>query len=143
MKEMQFVIEIQAPKQKIWDVMWQDATFREWAGLIDPGTHIVGELTEGNEIQFISGNGYGVTSLVEKLIAGEFMQFRHSADTQNSGTEERAKEWTGGKETYTLTEANGVTSLTAVFDVPQELEEYFATAYPKAFAKVKELAENV
>lgn len=141
MKPMQFTIEIKAPKDKVWDTMWQDKTFREWAGIIDPGTYMKGELKEGNEIEFISGNGYGVTSLVEKLTPGEYLLLRHQADTQDSGQRERENEWTGGAETYTLTEKEGVTTLTTVFDVPSEMEDYFAENYPKAFERVKALAE--
>lgn len=139
---MQFTVAIQAPKQTVWDILWQDKTFREWAGIIDPGTYMIGELKQGNEIQFISGNGYGVTSLVDKLTPGDFLLLRHSADTQDNGKQERDKQWTGGSESYVLAEKDGTTTLTAVFDVPLELEEYFATAYPKAFARVKELTEE-
>ena len=88
MNEMQFVVEIRAVKERVWDTLWQDQTFRQWAGIIDPGTYMVGELKEGNEIQFISGNGYGVTSLVEKLVPGELLLLKHRADTQDRPTEE-------------------------------------------------------
>ena len=142
MKELQFTIEINAPKEKVWDTMWQDEVFRQWAGLIDPGTYMVGDLAVGNEVQFISGNGYGVTSLVEKLSDGEYLLLRHSADTQDVGERERDKQWTGGKEEYTLTETDGITTLTIAFDVPPELEEIMNTSYPKAMGKLKELTEE-
>lgn len=143
MKDMQFTIQINATKEKVWKTLWQDGTFREWAGLIDPGTYMVGELREGNEVQFISAeNGYGVTSLVDKVAENEFLRLKHRADTQDTGTKSREDEWTGGQEEYTLTEENGVTTLTAVFGVPEKMEEYFNDAYPKAFARVKELAEQ-
>lgn len=140
---MQFTIDIHATKQTVWDVLWQDATFREWAGIVDPGTYMKGELKEGGEVQFISAeNGYGVTSLVEKLTPGEFLQLRHESDTQDSGTQERAKEWTGGTETYTLAENDGTTTLTVAFGVPLKMVDYFKDAYPKALERVKEQAEN-
>lgn len=142
MKELQFQVEIQAPKDRVWDTLWQDATFRQWAGIIDPGTHLVGDLIEGNEVQFISGNGYGVTSLVEKLIESELLVFKHRADTKESGAQERADEWTGGRESYELSEENHTTKLTATFDVPEEMENYFRDTYPKALEQVKILAEN-
>ncbi len=104
---------------------------------------MVGDLKQGNEIQFISAeNGYGVTSLVEKLTPGEFLLLRHSADTQETGTREREKEWTGGTESYLLAETDGTTTLTAAFDVPPELEEYFEINYPRALERVKTLAEK-
>lgn len=143
MNEMTFTIDIQASKETVWDTLWQDKTLREWAGIIDPGTYMEGELIEGNEVEFISAeNGYGVTSLVEKVVPNEYVLLRHSADTQDSGEASREKQWTGGAESYTLLEQNGITTLTTAFDVPTELEEYFTTTYPKALQRVKELAEK-
>lgn len=142
MKEMQFSIEIRATKKQVWDTLWQDETFRQWAGIIDPGTRMVGELKEGNEVQFISANGYGVTSLVAKLMPGEFLLLKHRADTQENGKRERKNEWTGGEEAYSLTEKDGTVTLIAAFDVPPELEEYFLVNYSKALEKIKVLAEG-
>ena len=142
MKQMQFSIDIYATKEKVWDTLRQDETFREWASIIDPGTYMVGDLEVGNEIQFLSASGYGVTSLVEKLVPNEFLLLRHQADTQDSGKRERKKEWTGGEESYTLAEKNGTTTLTVAFGVPPELEEYFQTNYPKALERVKFFAEG-
>lgn len=143
MKKMQFSIEINVPKEKVWDTLWQDETFRDWASIIDPGTYMVGDLQEGKEIQFISAeNGYGVTSLVEKLVPNEFVLFRHMADTKDSGESVREKDWTGGTESHLLAEKDGVTTLTVAFDVPTELEEIFEVRFPKALKRVKELAEG-
>lgn len=144
MKDMRFTIEINAVREKVWDTLWQDKTFRQWAGIIDPGTYMSGEMKEGNEIQFISAeNGYGVTSLVEKLVAGEFVLFRHMADTKDHGESEREKDWTGGTESHSLVEKDGVTTLTIEFNVPTELEEIFKVRFPKALERVKELAERM
>lgn len=143
MKEIQFSIDIHTPKEKVWNVLWQDETFRDWAGLIDPGTYMVGELKEGNEVQYISAeNGYGVTSLVEKLVENEYLLLRHQADTQDTGARDREKQWTGGGESYTLEEKDGVTTLTVALDVPEELEEIMNDSYPRALQRVKVLAEN-
>lgn len=143
MKEIRFSIDINAPKERVWNTLWQDETFREWASIIDPGTYMVGDLKEGNEVQFISAeNGYGVTSLVEKLTPGEFLLLRHSADTQDEGKQEREKEWTGGEESYSLAEKDGTTTLSVAFGVPPEQEEYFKVNYPKALERVKVLAER-
>lgn len=143
MKQLQFSIDIHSTKEKVWDTLWQDETFRQWAGIIDPGTYIKGVLKEGNEIQFISSeNGYGVTSLVEKLVPNEFVLFRHMADTKDSGKQEREKDWTGGTESHSLVEKDGITTLTVKFDVPTEMEELFNIRFPKALARVKLLSEK-
>ena len=143
MKQMQFSIEINASKAKVWATLWEDATFRDWASIIDEGTYIKGEIKEGNEIQFLSSvNGYGVTSQVEKLDRDTFVLFRHSADTKDHGEQERKKEWTGGTESYSLTEEGGVATLTVKTDVPIELEDLFNISLPKALERIKTLAEE-
>lgn len=143
MNKMQFSVQINSSKEKVWNTLWDDKTFRIWANILDEGTYMVGELIEGNQIQFISSvNGYGVTSLVENVVPNEYLLLKHSADTQNTGKDERDKQWTGGEEVYSLTETDGITTLSAIFDVPAELEDYFKDAYPRAFNKIKELAET-
>lgn len=143
MKKLQFSIEIKAPREKVWDTLWEDKTFRDWASIIDEGTYMVGELKEGNEVQFISSvSGYGVTSLIEKLTPNEFVLFRHMADTKEGGEQEREKDWTGGTESHSLAEEDGVTTLTVEFDVPTELEKTFKVRFPKALEQVKILSER-
>jgi len=143
MKELQFSIEISAPKERVWATLWDDVTFRDWANFIDEGTYMLGVLKEGNEIQFVSSvNGYGVTDLIEELRPNAFISFRHRADTIESGQQKRQKEWTGGKESYTLTEKDGVTVLTVKSDIPQELEGTFRVNFPRALARIKALAEK-
>ncbi|NTW72486.1 MAG: hypothetical protein HGA49_09625, partial [Eubacteriaceae bacterium] len=129
-------------KEKVWATLWEDATFRDWANIIDEGTYMKGVMKEGNEVQFISSvNGYGVTSLIEKLNPNEFVLIRHRADTKESGQQEREKEWIGGTESYSLTEKDGVTTLIVKTDVPKELEEIFNIRLPRALERIKTLAE--
>lgn len=144
MKIIKFSIEIKASKEKVWATLWEDATFRDWANLIDEGIYMEGIMKEGNEIQFLSSvNGYGVTSLIAKLDPNEYVLFRHRADTQNAGQQEREKEWSGGTESYALAEKKGVTTLIVKTDVPQEQEETFRIRIPKALARIKKLAEKI
>ena len=143
MKTIEFSIEINAAKECVWATLWEDATFRDWASLIDEGTYMKGIMTEGNEIQFLSSlNGYGVTSLIAKLSPNEYVLFRHNADTKESGQQEREKEWTGGTESYSLSEKNGVTTLIVKIEVPQEQEETFRIRIPEALERIKTLAEK-
>src|SRR5687768_7542574 len=143
MQKQQFSIEIKAPRERVWNTLWEDKTFRDWGNIIDEGQYMVGEIKEGNEVQFISSvSGYGVTSLIEKLVLNEFVSFRQIADTKDSGEREREKEWTGGVESYSLSENDGVTTLTVAIDVPPGQEETFKVRFPKALERVKMLAEK-
>lgn len=59
-----------------------------------------------------------------------------------NGQEEREKEWTGGRESYSLIEKNGVTTLIIKTDVPQEQKETFKIRFPRALERIKTLAEK-
>jgi hypothetical protein len=140
MKKLQFSIEIKATKEKVWNTLWDDNTFRDWANNIDEGMYMIGIMEEGNEVQFLSPTGYGVTSLIKKLAKNQFVSFRHMADTNDSGL--REKEWTGGEESYSLKECDGITTLTVALDTPPEQVENFNNSLPKALKRIKELAEK-
>ena len=143
MQKLQFSINIQASKEKIWLVLWGDKTFRDWANIIDEGTYMVGEMKEGKEIQFISSvSGYGVTSLIDKLVLNEFVLFKHMVDTKESGEQQRENEWSGGTESYSLKENKGITTLIVELDVPPEQIKTFKDRLPKALKRVKDLAEE-
>ena len=143
MKKQHFSIKIKAPKEKVWQTLWQDKTFRDWGNIIDEGQYMVGEMKKGSEVQFISSvSGFGVTSVIEKLILHEYIAFRQIADTMDSGKQERDKEWTGGTESYELIEKNNITNLTVKIDVPPGQEETFKVKFPKALERVKILAEK-
>lgn len=143
MQKIKFSIEIKASKEKVWSILWEDKAFRDWANIIDEGTYLKGEMKEGNEVQFISSSsGYGVTSLVEKLEPNKLVIFRQMADTKDMGENERDKQWTGGKEMYSIEEKDGITTLTIQSAIPTELEEIFKVRTPKAMERIKELTEK-
>ena len=140
MKEYQFSVKINAPKEKVWSIMWNDNTFREWANYIDKGMYMVGEMKEGNNVHFVSPiNNYGVISKIEKLIPNEYIIFKHQVDT--IGNIKRDNEWSGGTESYELYFENGITTLINKTELPIEQIETFNTFVPLALNCIKELAE--
>lgn len=140
MSNLQYSIEINAPREKVWNTLWQEKTFHEWADIIDPGMYIAGDLVEGNVVKFMSPKGFSVSSLVEIFIVNELVSFRHVMDIK--GDVEVENEWTGGKESFSLTENRGVTTLTIELDTPPELEDNFKVILPKVLERVKILSEE-
>src|SRR6185503_4508230 len=125
MNNMRHSIEINASKEKVWEVLWGDQTFRDWASIIGEGTYMVGELREGSEVNFIGNSDgearYGITSRVDKLIPNKYLLFTKIADivVNKDGTiEKRNKQWTGGTESYELKESNGKVVLSVIQELP-------------------------
>ncbi len=145
MERLQFSIEIRAPREKVWNVLWEDATYRDWASIIDEGQYAVGDWSEGGKIQFLHPSGSGVSSVIEKLAPNEFVSFRNAADIKDWKEQplaEKSEEWSGGTESYSLREEDGVTTLTVAFDVPQAHKDEFEDKFPKALQRVKMLSER-
>ena len=150
MNTLRHSVEIKATKETVWQVLWDDKTFRDWANIIDPGTYMTGELQEGNEVNFIGnsddGVSFGVTSRVEKLIPYSHISFEQVADITvgNDGSiKKRKTQWTGGKETYELEEHDDTVTLSHTQDVPDELVTYFNDKLPQALKRIKSLAETL
>ena len=141
MKTFHFSTDIHAPKETVWAVLWEDRTQRDWGNIIDEGMYIKGDLALGNEVSFLSGSGYGVTSLVEILTPNEFIRFRHKSDTIDYGRQEREQEWTGGTESYRLSQEGELTTLTISLDIPPEIVDIMKERLPEALARIKALAE--
>lgn len=141
MKKLQFTIEINAPDEKVWDALWLDENYRKWSEAFQEGSHYVSDLNEGSEIQFHTPGGNGMYGVVEKNVRKEKMYFLHKGEVVNG---EKQPESYGEEaiERYDLAEKDGVTSLTATMNAPEDYIPYFAEVFPKALEKVKEIAEQ-
>ena len=69
MEKLRFSIEIKALREKVWNTLWEDKKFRDWAHIIDEGLYLDGEIKEGNEVQFIPRTG----SIPEALLRWDFL----------------------------------------------------------------------
>ncbi len=140
MKTIKFTTKINAPKEKVWDTLWNDATYRQWTSVFSNDSHAVSDWKEGSNIQFIDGKGDGMFSIIVKKIPNQQMSFKHLGELKN-GVEEK-KDWAGAMENYFLSEKNGVTELTIEMDSNEEFEKYFSETFPKAVELIKEIAED-
>src|SRR4029453_5675405 len=111
MNKLDFSIQIQASREKVWSALWDDASFRDWTSVLAEGSHAVSDWKEGSKIQFIDPNANaGMSARIEKLVPNEFMLFRHITEIKD-GKEQPPPTWSGMVESYTLSEKNGTTKL--------------------------------
>ena len=145
MKKEKFSIDIHAPREKVWKVLWDDDTYRHWTSVFSAGSYAVSDWKEGSRIQFLSSDGNGMFSEIAKSRPPEFMSFRHLGvikDGEEQHMDQETENWVGALENYELTQKNGVTELTVEMDVTEDFQKYFQETFPKALEKVKELAEK-
>lgn len=140
MKTLHFTININAPKEKVWNSLWEDANYRKWTAVFHEGSYAESDWEEGSKILFLGSNGDGMFSRIAKKMPNEQMVFEHLGEIKN-GVEESTN-WENARESYFLTEKDGGTELKVDLDSVGEFEQYFSDTFPKALQAIKEIAEN-
>lgn len=144
MNKQQYTIDINAPREKVWAILWQDDAYRKWTAAFAEGSHAISDWNEGSKVLFLGeGGAGGMVSRIAKMVPNEFMSFEHLGEVRDGieDTEsDRVKQWAGAHENYTLTEENGVTRLVVEIDLSDEFAEMFKEMWPKALANIKALA---
>ena len=145
MEKLTFSVAINAPKEKIWRAMLEDATYRQWTNAFSEGSYAVTDWKEGSKALFLDPDGNGMVSRIEVHRPNEFLSILHVGHVKKGveDTEsEEAKAWAGAHENYLLKEANGVSMLAIEMDVKDDYRNYFAETWPKALNKLKQIVEG-
>ncbi|MDB5247588.1 MAG: Activator of Hsp90 ATPase 1 family protein [Segetibacter sp.] len=145
MEKLTFSTTINAPKEKVWEVLWNDSTYRKWTSVFSEGSCVETDWKEGSKILFLDGKGQGMVSIIETSRPNEFMSFKHLGEVKDGveDTESEAvKKWAGAMENYILNEVNGATEVSVEVDISDDFKEYFLKTFPKAIEQVKVLSEN-
>ncbi|ESU20667.1 Activator of Hsp90 ATPase-like protein [Flavobacterium cauense R2A-7] len=144
MKKAKFTVSIEAPKEKVWQILWNDDSYPKWTAVFSEGSKAVSDWNEGSKILFVNENNDGMHSIIVKKIDNEIMHFKHLGMVKNGielPQDEISKSWSGATENYHLSEANGTTILTVEMDIVEEYSDYFNEKFPLALKIVKELTE--
>lgn len=145
MEKQEFKIAIDAPREKVWKVLWSNDTYQAWTKPFSEGSHAITDWKKGSKVLFLDGKGMGMVSTIDETIPNEYMSFKHLGfvkDGVEDMESEEVKKWAGAHETYTLKDLKGKTELVVDLDINDEHKDMFTDAFPKALQKVKELAEE-
>jgi uncharacterized protein YndB with AHSA1/START domain len=147
MKRKQFTTTIAAPRDAVWNALWNDDSYREWTAPFSPGSHAETDWKKGSKVLFLDGKNSGMVSRIEDVKKNEFMSFKHLGmikdGVEQLGTQESKD--LEGYENYTLETVGDTTQLTVDLqfgNVPQEFADQFDDSFPKALEKLKEVAER-
>ena len=136
---------INAPKEKVWHVLLDDATYRQWTSVFHPGSYAETDWQQGSKALFKTPEGDGLVSKIILNKPFEIISIEHMGilkDGKEDVDSEAVSAWQGFKETYRLTPNGNKTDLTIEQDILKEQAEWFADTWQKALLKVKELAES-
>lgn len=149
MDTLHFSVTINSPKEKVWDTMLGEDTYRQWTEVFATGSHYEGDWDKGSKILFLapddSGKMGGMVSRIKENRPYEYISIKHLGVVQD-GKEDTSSEaiegWAGALENYTFNENNGSTEVLVEMDTVEEYKQMFLDTWPKALQKLKELAEK-
>ncbi len=151
MNTLHFTIDINAPKEKVWEVMLADETYREWTSAFQEGSRYEGSWDKGSKIRFIGpdkeGKIGGMFGRIAENRPYEYISIEYGGeivDDQEDSTSDHVKQWIGAHENYTFSESDGVTTLAVELEGVEspEMITMFEEAWPKALGKLKAIAER-
>ena len=148
MNKLEYSIVIGAPREQVWDAMLSDETYRQWTEPFAPGSHYVGDWTEGSEILFLGpGETSGTTGMVSRIRENrrhEYISIEHLGVIENGVRRaggEGAGAWSGALENYTFRDHPDGTEVLVDMDTLEEHAAAFEGMWPKALETLKAIAE--
>jgi hypothetical protein len=149
MQKLNFSIVINASKEKVWNTMLEDKTYRIWTEVFSKGSHFIGDWSRGSKILFLgpneNGEMGGMVSRIKENKLYEYISIEHLGVVENGKedtTSDAVKQWAGSLENYTFKNKDDKTELLVDMDINDEYKEMFEGMWPDALQKLKELAEK-
>lgn len=146
MEKLKYQIEIDAPAEKVWDILWNEKTYSQWTYYFSPDSNMVTDWEVGGKTYFTdSSKKNGMVSTIERMEEPKHLIFKHlgeMVDGVEDVDSEKVKAWNGSLEAYYLEENNGKTTLTVEVDSNDEFKEMFDNGFKKGLEVIKNLSEN-
>lgn len=146
--KLNYSILIDAPREKVWNTMLNDETYRQWTQVFADGSYYEGSWDEGSKILFLAPSSNGKMGLVSKIKENrkyEYISIEHKGTFYNGiedTTSEQVKAWAGALENYTLKDKDGMTEVIVDMDSNEQEKTMMDNIWPKALEKLKEIVEK-
>lgn len=151
MKTIQSTIQIQAPAEKVWQVLWNTSTNRQWARAFGEGMYYSSDWEEGGKVTLSNEEGTGGFGVIEKKIPNQLLRIREKGWIENwkalpidysVPVNGKNLKWEAGIGEYRLTENDGETELQVEIELGDDWAMILAPVFPAALKLIKEIAEG-
>lgn len=150
MEKIHIVTFINAPREKVWHAMLDDAAYRDWTSAFNPGSYYKGEWKEGSKMLFLgpdpkTGKEGGMVSMIREVRPNEFVGIDHLGLYQDGIEVTEGNEvegWAGASENYTFSDKDGGTELAIDMEIKASERAMMEDMWKKALVRLKELAEG-
>jgi uncharacterized protein YndB with AHSA1/START domain len=150
MSRLVLSIDINAPREIVWNAITQDASYRKWTSAFQEGSFFEGGWNQGDGIHFLAineeGEKEGMVSEIAESRYPEYISIHHLGMVKAGvvdTTSDAVKEWANSHENYRLEKTGEHTTR---FHLDMDIQEdYFTmmeTMWVKALALLKDVCEE-
>jgi len=145
METLIYEVEIEAPIETVWDILWNSETYNAWTKFFAPSSSMHTDWQVGGKTYFLDGEGNGMVSTIDEMKKPEILIFKHLGmikDGKEDLESEEVKVWSGSLEKYYLSQKNGVTILKVEIATLPEYIGMLKSGFVQGFEAVKYIAEQ-
>jgi uncharacterized protein YndB with AHSA1/START domain len=138
------ITTINAPKERVWDVLTKDEYTRQWYAEFHPGTYADTTWKEGTQAIFTHDGVKGIIGTVDVNRPAEELIIRYEgllSDGKPDYSSPAAAHVKNGYESYLLAEDNGITTLQTAASMSPEFMDMMGSSWDRAKDRIKQLAE--
>ncbi|MBM3427640.1 MAG: SRPBCC domain-containing protein [Bacteroidetes bacterium] len=140
MNRLKFSIDIHAPQNLVWSIMWSKETFEKWMLPMGEGHYYESALFQGGNVRWLTPSGDGMFGKVKELIPEEKIVFEHHGWVLkgiNCLDDPFLSE-----EKFILSSKEKVTRVELEVDTFDEYVDLMKEKYPQVLVALKEIAEQ-
>ena len=138
-------IEINASKEKVWEVLMQDAYMKKWYAAFWESARAETDWKVGSKVIFTDDSGHGMIGRIISNEPATLLVVEYDGmlkDGKEDLESEEALSVKGGREIYRLSTENGKTMLKIESDMTEEYYEMMSQKWDAALKIIKDLSEN-
>ena len=140
-----FEITINAPRDKVWDIMWSKAGYTSWTSEFTEGSYYEGVLKAGETVHLLAPGGSGLYSDVLFVQEQKMIVFSHIGmvvEGEEQEPDAATAFWSGILERYQLkVNDDGSTQLSVELDNLKSEFDKMSESFPRALDKLKAICE--
>lgn len=145
LQRLQFSVRIHAPVARVWQLMFDPESYRDWTSAFMEGSYFEGSWEQGQRLRFLAPNGEGMLAEVAENRRHAFLSLRHIgfiADGKEDTDSEQVRALLPAHENYTFRAMPEGTELVIDQEVGQDHAAMMSEMWPKALARLKALSET-
>ena len=146
-RTLEFTIDIQAPRARVWDAMLGPETYKRWTAPFCDGSYYTGSWEQGSPIRFLTPAGEGMVAEIAENRPHEFVSIRHLGAIERGGAEDvssdKVRSWAPAYENYAFADMpGGGTRVRVSVDSLPDYVEFMQQTFPRALQALKALCEE-